>query len=89
MGVLNRLKQDGTGIVFISHKLNEVLRVADRITRVAPRQEDRHRPWRAQPSRACRTAVGRDVLLLVEKQAAKPEDPILAVEEPRSATTAT
>ena len=32
IGVLNRLKQDGTGIVFISHKLNEVLRVADRIT---------------------------------------------------------
>ena len=30
--MLRRLKQDGTAIVFISHKLGEVLEVADRIT---------------------------------------------------------
>jgi ABC-type uncharacterized transport system ATPase subunit len=32
VGVLGRLKQDGAAIVFISHKLGEVLQVADRIT---------------------------------------------------------
>src|SRR6201989_3572558 len=30
--VLEALKADGTGIVFISHKLNEVLEIADRVT---------------------------------------------------------
>ena len=31
-GVLRALKEDGTSVVFISHKLNEVLDVADRVT---------------------------------------------------------
>ena len=32
MAVLRRLKEDGTAIIFISHKLGEVLEIADRIT---------------------------------------------------------
>src|ERR687890_321890 len=31
-GVLRALKEDGTAVVFISHKLNEVLAVSDRVT---------------------------------------------------------
>jgi len=31
-GVLERLREDGTSIIFISHKLDEVLEIADRIT---------------------------------------------------------
>src|SRR5262249_52989107 len=31
-GILNSLKLDGMSIIFISHKLNEVLEIADRIT---------------------------------------------------------
>ena len=30
--VLRALREDGTSIVFISHKLNEVLDIADRVT---------------------------------------------------------
>ncbi len=30
--LLDRLRNDGTGIIFVSHKLNEVFRIADRIT---------------------------------------------------------
>jgi general nucleoside transport system ATP-binding protein len=49
-GVLNRLKADGAAIVFISHKLGEVLTVADRITvlrrgkKVDARGRDRAEP---------------------------------------------
>ena len=32
MAVLRRLKENGTAIIFISHKLGEVLEIADRIT---------------------------------------------------------
>src|SRR6202007_1360929 len=32
MTVLRRLKENGTAIIFISHKLGEVLEIADRIT---------------------------------------------------------
>jgi ribose transport system ATP-binding protein len=30
--LLLRLREDGTGIIFVSHKLNEIFRIADRIT---------------------------------------------------------
>ena len=80
--VLNRLKQDGTGIVFISHKLNEVLRVADRITVLRRGKKIGTVPREGATEQSlARMVVGRDVLLSVEKQAAKPQDPILAVEE--------
>ena len=31
-GILEMLKREGLSIIFISHKLNEVLEIADRIT---------------------------------------------------------
>ena len=42
------LKAEGMSIIFISHKLNEVLEIADRITRAPPRQEGRHRARRGR-----------------------------------------
>jgi ABC-type uncharacterized transport system ATPase subunit len=82
VGVLNRLKQDGTGIVFISHKLNEVLQVADRITvlRHGKKIDTVPRKGATEQSLA-RLVVGRDVLLSVEKSIAHPRDPVLAVED--------
>ena len=81
-GVLNRLKQDGTAIVFISHKLGEVLEVADRITVLrrgkkvgtVPRQG-------ATEASLARLVVGRDVMLSVTKPAGKPEGPLLEVRD--------
>ncbi len=85
MAVLGRLKQDGKAIVFISHKLGEVLQVADRITvlrrgkKVAtvPRQG-------ATELSLARLMVGRDVVLAVDKQAARATArELLTVEELR------
>ena len=80
--MLGRLKEDGTAIVFISHKLGEVLEVADRITVLrrgkkvdtVPRQG-------ATELTLARLVVGRDVMLRVDKTQAKPEGPLLDVRD--------
>jgi simple sugar transport system ATP-binding protein len=80
--VLNGLKQQGTAIVFISHKLGEVLQVADRITVLRRGKKiDTVRRQGATEQSLARLVVGRDVLLSVEKKAAHPEQPILVVED--------
>jgi ABC-type uncharacterized transport system ATPase subunit len=80
MGVIQRLKQDGTAIVFISHKLHEVLEVADRITvlRRGKRMDTVPREGATERSLA-QLVVGRDVLLAVDKDAAKAGEPLLHV----------
>jgi simple sugar transport system ATP-binding protein len=80
--VLNRLKQDGTAIVFISHKLGEVLQVADRITvlRRGKKVDTVAREGATELSLA-RLVVGRDVLLHVDKPPGKAAEPLLVVED--------
>jgi general nucleoside transport system ATP-binding protein len=82
MGVLRRLKQDGTSIVFISHKLNEVLEIADRITvlRRGLSMGTVPRAGATEQSLA-RMVVGRDVIFRVEKEPAQPQGPMLTVED--------
>src|ERR1700758_3130787 len=81
-GVLNRLKQDGTAIVFISHKLGEVLEVADRITVLRRgRKVDTVPRQGATESSLARLVVGRDVMLSVSKTPGKPEGPLLEVRD--------
>jgi simple sugar transport system ATP-binding protein len=81
-GVLGRLKQDGTAIVFISHKLGEVLDVADRITvlRRGKKVDTVPREGATELSLA-RLVVGRDVMLSVDKTACQPRAPLLEVRD--------
>ena len=76
--VLRALQEAGTSIVFISHKLNEVLEIADRITvlRRGKRIDTVPKEGATEQSLA-RMMVGRDVLLRVDKAAAKPVEPVL------------
>jgi ABC-type uncharacterized transport system ATPase subunit len=80
--VLNRLKQDGAAIVFISHKLGEVLEVADRITvlRRGKRVATVPRAGATEVSLA-RLVVGRDVVLAATKTAGHPAAPLLQVDD--------
>jgi simple sugar transport system ATP-binding protein len=66
--VLRALKAEGTAIVFISHKLNEVLDVSDRVTvlRRGEKVETVETEGASERSLA-RLMVGRDVLLQVDK----------------------
>src|SRR6476646_273294 len=76
--LLPGLPREGFSIIFISHKLNEVLEIADRITvlRRGKTIETVPREGATEESLA-RAMVGRDVLLRVEKEPAKPGDVLL------------
>jgi general nucleoside transport system ATP-binding protein len=80
--IIRSLRADGKSIIFISHKLNEVLAIADRITvlRRGKKIETVLREGATEPSLA-RAMVGRDVLLRVDKTAAQPGDVLLSVRD--------
>src|SRR3954468_13483474 len=66
--VLRALRDDGKGIVFISHKLGEVLDIADRVTVLRRgKRVDTVPTEGATEESLARLMVGRDVLLSVEK----------------------
>jgi general nucleoside transport system ATP-binding protein len=78
--IIESLKAQGKSIVFITHKLNEVLEVADRISvlrrgklvETIPREG-------ATEAGLARSMVGREVLLRVDKKPAQPGEPLLRV----------
>jgi general nucleoside transport system ATP-binding protein len=79
---LRVLVGEGLSIIFISHKLNEVLDIADRITvlRRGRRIETLPRAGATQAGLA-RLMVGREVLLRVEKPPADPGEALLVVDD--------
>jgi ABC-type uncharacterized transport system ATPase subunit len=80
--VLRALAEDGTGVVFISHKLNEVLDVSDRVTVLRRGKMIDTVPTEGATERSlARLMVGRDVLLRVEKSDHAPGDPMLEVRD--------
>src|ERR671933_373204 len=80
--ILKVLRDEGMSIVFISHKLKEVLEIADRITVLRRGKKIDTIPREgATESGLARMMVGREVLLRVQKDASKPGDPLLVVED--------
>jgi ABC-type uncharacterized transport system ATPase subunit len=81
-GILRNLRQEGWSIVFISHKLNEVLEIADRITVLRRGKVVDTVPVEgATEESLARMMVGREVLLRVDKAAPQPTEPLLEVED--------
>jgi simple sugar transport system ATP-binding protein len=79
--VLRRLAAEGTSIVFISHKLYEVLEIADRITVIRRgRVVGEADPKTATEEDLAEMMVGREVSLTVEKGPASPGDVVLNVD---------
>src|SRR5947208_3461804 len=80
--ILQKLKADGLSIIFISHKLNEVLEIADRIT-VLRRGKvvDTVPRAGATQEKLAKAMVGREVLLRVDKTPAEPGEPVLSVRD--------
>jgi simple sugar transport system ATP-binding protein len=69
-------------VIFITHKLNEVLEIADRITvvRRGKRIDTVDRQGATEEGLA-RMMVGREVLLRVDKPVSDPGDPVLTVDD--------
>jgi len=81
LGVMRGLAAQGTGIIFITHKLREVLAVADRIAVLRDgRVAGTVTPEGATESSLAELMVGRSVVLSVDKAPAAPGDVVLAVE---------
>ncbi|MCG3140228.1 MAG: Ribose import ATP-binding protein RbsA [Anaerolineae bacterium] len=80
--VLRNLKARGNSIIFITHKLREVLELADRITvlrlgKVVGSAD----PQSATSAELARMMVGRSVILSVDKEPAQPKAVTLAVQD--------
>jgi general nucleoside transport system ATP-binding protein len=80
--IMHELTGQGVSIIFITHKLKEVLAIADRITvmragkvvgTTTPKETDEHQ--------LAAMMVGREVILTVEKEPADPKGDVLKVED--------
>jgi simple sugar transport system ATP-binding protein len=80
--VLRALREGGTSIVFISHKLGEVLEIADRVTVLRRgKKVDTVPTTGATKESLARLMVGRDVLLRVDKSQRDAGEPMLEVKD--------
>jgi general nucleoside transport system ATP-binding protein len=81
-GVVRSLTEQGKSIVFITHKLREVLAVADRITVLRDgRVVGTADPEEATQASLASLMVGREIILSIEKEAATPGDACLSVRD--------
>jgi ABC-type uncharacterized transport system ATPase subunit len=80
-GIIRSLTEQGESVIFITHKLNEVLVIADRISvlRRGKRVDTVPRQGATEAALA-RLMVGREVLLRVEKKPAEAGDVLLEVD---------
>jgi general nucleoside transport system ATP-binding protein len=91
MAIMRSLKEQGTSIVFITHKLREVKAVGDRITVIRRGQVVGTAPPSAAEAELAEMMVGRAVQLVVDKAPPTVGKPVLEVEhvtviDPRGAT---
>ena len=83
-GVLRRLRAEGYAIIFISHKLYEVLEVADRITVIRRGKVVGTRiPAETDEEELATLMVGRDVQLTVDRGTSHPAGVALSVDSLR------
>jgi general nucleoside transport system ATP-binding protein len=81
MEIVRQLAEGDRSVIFISHKLREVLAIADEISVLRNGKVVGHTTPEETDEQALATMmVGRDVRLVVDKAAATPGEPVLAVD---------
>ncbi|HEY5732041.1 MAG TPA: ABC transporter ATP-binding protein [Anaerolineales bacterium] len=82
--IMHELTEQGVSIIFITHKLKEVLKIADRITVMRTgRVVGTAIPKESTEQSLAEMMVGREVILTVKKKPAKPADEVLRVTDLR------
>lgn len=81
MDIMNQLKEAGTAIVFITHKLREVRQVADKITVIRRGKVVGHANPSDTEQDLASMMVGRPVSLSIDKPPAHPGDSTLVLDE--------
>ena len=80
--ILENLKNSGKSIIFISHKLNEVMKISDRITVM---RQSKHINTVSKndtnPVELAKMMVGREVFLNIEKIKPQVEETLLKVDD--------
>jgi ABC-type sugar transport system ATPase subunit len=80
-GVIEQLRQRGVGIIYVSHKLDEIYRIADRVTVFRDGQRVVTKPINeTRPHDLVTWMVGRELSDLYPKTAARVGEPLLVVE---------
>lgn len=80
--VIRSLVANGKTVIFITHKLREVMEISDRVTAMRDGKVVGCKPTRdTNPIELARMMVGRDVLLRVNKAPAQPKDVVLSVHD--------
>ncbi len=77
MEIMRALKERGTSIIFITHKLREVKAIGDRISVIRRGKVVGTAPPSTSEGELAEMMVGREVKLRVDKDAAEPGDPVL------------
>ncbi|HKY67503.1 MAG TPA: ABC transporter ATP-binding protein [Acidimicrobiales bacterium] len=81
MGIIRQLADDGRAVIFISHKLREVVAIADNITVLrGGAVVGSTTPAEADEQALATMMVGHDVQLVVDKGPARPGAPVLEVD---------
>jgi simple sugar transport system ATP-binding protein len=80
MDIVRQLADGGRSVIFITHKLREVARIADRITVLRAGEVVGHTtPAEADEQDLATMMVGREVQLLVDKPPAEAGEPVLRI----------
>ena len=80
--IIRELSKQGVSIIFITHKLKEVLAIADRITVMRDgKVVGTVLPQATNEAHLAEMMVGREVILTVEKGAAKPGETVFEVKD--------
>ena len=83
--ILKKMSMDGLAIVFITHKLNEVVQVSDRVTVLRKGKKiDTVNSWEVTKAGLARMMVGRDVVFRVHREEVERGKPILELRDIRT-----